>query len=58
MKGFLVACPDAQFSYQQLQDCKEDFTALAKQLQNNSMIRTCPHFALHQIKIQTIRIID
>ena len=39
VKGFLATCPDAQFSYQQLQDCKIDFTALAKQLQNNSVIK-------------------
>lgn len=39
VKGFLAACPDAQFSYQQLEDCNVDFTALAKQLQNNSVIK-------------------
>lgn len=39
VKGFLATCPDAQFSYQQLQDCKIDFTALAKQLQNNTVIK-------------------
>ena len=38
-KGFLVACPDAQFSYADLKNSKEDFSALANTMQNNAQIK-------------------
>lgn len=39
VKGFLAACPDAQFSYADLKNAKEDFAALAAQLQGNTRVK-------------------
>lgn len=39
VKGFLAACPDAGFSYADLKNAKEDFAALATQLQGNTQIK-------------------
>jgi uncharacterized protein with von Willebrand factor type A (vWA) domain len=39
VKGFLASCPDAKFSYADLKACNEDFSALAKTLQNNQTIK-------------------
>lgn len=39
VKGFLAACPNASFSYADLQSCPEDFAALAAALQNNAHIK-------------------
>lgn len=39
VKGFLAACPDASFSYADLQNSSEDFSALARVIQNNSSIK-------------------
>lgn len=38
-KTFLAACPGSNFSYNDLQACTDDFTALAAQLQNNTQIK-------------------
>lgn len=43
VKGFLAACPGADFSYHDLQTCTDDFSALAAQLQNNTKIRELAH---------------
>lgn len=39
VKEFLAACPGADFSYNDLQACPDDFSALAAQLQNNAYIK-------------------
>lgn len=39
VKGFLSACPDARFSYADLKNAKEDFAALAAQLQGNTRVK-------------------
>lgn len=40
MKAFLASCPDAQFSYEDLQKCQDvNFTELAQQLKNNQAIQ-------------------
>lgn len=39
VKGFLAACPNARFSYAELNDAGEDFAALAAQLQGNAHIK-------------------
>lgn len=39
VKGFLAACPDARFSYADIKNSKEDFAALASQLQGNTRIK-------------------
>ncbi|BAL23479.1 VWA domain-containing protein [Azoarcus sp. KH32C] len=39
VKSFLVACPDARFSYAELKASGEDFAALAAQLQGNTRIK-------------------
>lgn len=39
VKGFLAACPDARFSYADLKNAKEDFAALAAQLQGNTRVK-------------------
>ncbi len=39
VKGFLAACPDAQFSYAELKACPDDFAALAQTLQNSASIK-------------------
>ena len=39
VRGFLAACPDAQWSYADLKNVKEDFAALAAQLQGNVRIK-------------------
>ena len=39
VKDFLASCPDARFSYADLKACKDDFSALAAQLQGNDRIK-------------------
>lgn len=39
VKGFLDACPDARFSYGDIKNYKEDFAALATQLQGNPRVK-------------------
>lgn len=39
VKGFLAACHDARFSYADLKNAKEDFAALAAQLQGNTQVK-------------------
>lgn len=39
VKGFLAACPGASFSYADLQSNSEDFSALARVIQNNRSIK-------------------
>lgn len=39
VKGFLSVCPDAQFTYAHLKNAKEDFAALAAQLQGNVRVK-------------------
>jgi uncharacterized protein with von Willebrand factor type A (vWA) domain len=39
VKGFLALCPGASFSYAELKACADDFSALAKTLQNNAQIK-------------------
>lgn len=39
VKAFLALNPDARFSYADLKACNEDFSALAKTLQNNQQIK-------------------
>ena len=43
VKGFLAACPSAEFSYADLQAGADDFAALAEQLRNNARIRQLAH---------------
>ena len=38
-KGFLSACPDSKFSYADLKNSKEDYSALAHAMQNNAQIK-------------------
>lgn len=59
VKGFLQSCPDAQFSYNDLQKCEHtDFADLAKQLQTNKKIKDLTYkmgrnFIAEQFKKQT-----
>lgn len=39
VKGILVGCPNAEFSYADLQACKDDFSALASLLKDNQQIK-------------------
>lgn len=39
VKSFLAACPGASFSYADLQNSSEDFSALARTMQNNPSIK-------------------
>lgn len=39
VKGFLASCPCANYSYNELQACAQDFAALASLLQNNTPIK-------------------
>ena len=39
VKSFLAACPGASFSYADLQNSSEDFSAVARVIQNNSSIK-------------------
>jgi len=43
VKAFLASCPDEKFSYAELKACNEDFSALAKMLQNNQQIKELAH---------------
>jgi len=43
VKGFLTLCPDASFSYSELQACGDDFAALANTLQNNPRVKELAH---------------
>lgn len=40
VKGFLAACPDAAWSYHDIQNCGADFAAMAEELARNPAIRT------------------
>jgi len=42
-KAFLAACPGAQFSYEDLIACDEDFTGLAQTMQANNRIKDLVH---------------
>lgn len=39
VKGFLAACPDTRLSYADIKNAKEDFAALAAQLQGNTRVK-------------------
>ncbi|NWK79561.1 VWA domain-containing protein [Aquitalea sp. LB_tupeE] len=43
VKGFLALCPNARFSYADLQQCGKDLNALADLMQNNQSIKTLVH---------------
>lgn len=43
VKGFLAACPEAQLSYNDIQESQIDFQDLARELQNNQKIKDLAH---------------
>lgn len=40
VKNFLAACPGANFTFSDLENCTDDFTSLAKELSHNETIKT------------------